>query len=194
MTASIFACPALPSRLGRRTDRMIGMVLVTHGRLALEFRAALEHVVGPQSQIETITIGPDDDMDQRRRDIVDAVKRVDSGDGVVVLPPDPRPNNWPETFASEPCPSSTSEVRTNAKSLRPAASPRFTLHHTPTFRSFSTTRCVSGYRAAACRRISPARALKPTSSSARRPPKEMPMPAAASSTWPRPGIAFIRAS
>lgn len=64
---------------------MIGMVLVTHGRLALEFRAALEHVVGPQSQIETITIGPDDDMDQRRRDIVDAVGRVDSGDGVVVL-------------------------------------------------------------------------------------------------------------
>ena len=64
---------------------MIGMVLVTHGRLALEFRAALEHVVGPQSQIETITIGPDDDMDQRRRDIVDAVNRVDTGDGVVVL-------------------------------------------------------------------------------------------------------------
>ena len=64
---------------------MIGMVLVTHGRLALEFRAALEHVVGPQSQIETITIGPDDDMDQRRRDIVDAVGRVDTGDGVVVL-------------------------------------------------------------------------------------------------------------
>ena len=59
---------------------MIGMVLVTHGRLALEFRAALEHVVGPQSQIETITIGPDDDMDQRRRDIVDAVNRVDSGE------------------------------------------------------------------------------------------------------------------
>ena len=64
---------------------MIGMVLVTHGRLALEFRAALEHVVGPQTQIETITIGPDDDMDQRRRDIVDAVGRVDTGDGVVVL-------------------------------------------------------------------------------------------------------------
>ena len=64
---------------------MIGMVLVTHGRLALEFRAALEHVVGPQSQIETITIGPDDDMDQRRRDIVEAVSRVDTGDGVVGL-------------------------------------------------------------------------------------------------------------
>jgi PTS system mannose-specific IIA component len=64
---------------------MIGMVLVTHGRLAEEFRAALEHVVGPQKQVETVTIGPEDDMDQRRRDIVDAVSRVDSGQGVVVL-------------------------------------------------------------------------------------------------------------
>lgn len=64
---------------------MIGMVLVTHGRLAIEFRAAMEHVVGPQAQVETITIGPDDDMDQRRRDIVDAVKKVDTGDGVVIL-------------------------------------------------------------------------------------------------------------
>jgi PTS system mannose-specific IIA component len=64
---------------------MIGMVLVTHGRLADEFRAALEHVVGPQKQVETVTIGPEDDMDQRRRDIVDAVNRVDSGQGVVVL-------------------------------------------------------------------------------------------------------------
>jgi PTS system mannose-specific IIA component len=64
---------------------MIGMVLVTHGRLAVEFRAALEHVVGPQKQVETITIGPEDDMEQRRRDIVDAVHRVDSGHGVVVL-------------------------------------------------------------------------------------------------------------
>ena len=64
---------------------MIGMVLVTHGRLAVEFRAALEHVVGPQSQIETITIGPEDDMDQRRADIMEAVGRVESGAGVVVL-------------------------------------------------------------------------------------------------------------
>lgn len=64
---------------------MIGMVLVTHGRLAIEFRAALEHVVGRQKQIETITIGPEDDMDQRRAEILDAVKAVDSGDGVVVL-------------------------------------------------------------------------------------------------------------
>jgi PTS system mannose-specific IIA component len=64
---------------------MIGMVLVTHGRLAIEFRAALEHVVGRQKQIETVMIGPEDDMDQRRSEILDAVKNVDSGDGVVVL-------------------------------------------------------------------------------------------------------------
>ena len=64
---------------------MIGMVLVTHGQLATEFRSALEHVVGPQTQIETITIGPEDDMESRRKDIVAAVKRVNTGEGVVVL-------------------------------------------------------------------------------------------------------------
>ena len=64
---------------------MIGMVLVTHGHLAREFRSALEHVVGPQKDIETISIGPEDDMEQRRQDIVTAVATVDSGDGVVLL-------------------------------------------------------------------------------------------------------------
>jgi len=64
---------------------MIGMVLVTHGRLAIEFLAALEHVVGRQKQIQTITIGPEDDMDMRRGEIIAAVQEVDSGDGVVVL-------------------------------------------------------------------------------------------------------------
>ena len=64
---------------------MIGLVLVTHGRLAAEFRAALEHVVGPQNQIESVMIGPDDDVEQRRKDIIDAVKRVDDGSGVVIL-------------------------------------------------------------------------------------------------------------
>jgi len=64
---------------------MIGMVLVTHGRLANEFRAALEHVVGPQDYCETISIGPDDDMEDRREDILAAVQRADSGDGVVIL-------------------------------------------------------------------------------------------------------------
>jgi len=64
---------------------MIGLVLVTHGRLAVEFRAALEPVVGEQKQIETVMIGPDDDVEQRRRDIIDAVTRADGGDGVVIL-------------------------------------------------------------------------------------------------------------
>lgn len=64
---------------------MIGIVLVTHGRLAVEFRAALEHVVGEQQQIEAVTIGPDDDVERRRQDIIEAVKRVDSGDGVAIL-------------------------------------------------------------------------------------------------------------
>jgi PTS system mannose-specific IIA component len=64
---------------------MIGLVLVTHGHLAREFRAALEHVVGPQKQVETVSIGPDDDIEQRRKDIIAAVTKVDLGDGVVVL-------------------------------------------------------------------------------------------------------------
>ena len=64
---------------------MIGMVLVTHGHLAVEFRLALEHVVGPQRQLQTISIGPEDDMEQRRRDIIEAVHAVEDGAGVVVL-------------------------------------------------------------------------------------------------------------
>jgi PTS system mannose-specific IIA component len=64
---------------------MIGLVLVTHGRLAVEFRSALEHVVGPQKQIETVTIGPDDDIEGCRKQIIDAVKKVDSGKGVAIL-------------------------------------------------------------------------------------------------------------
>jgi mannose PTS system EIIA component len=64
---------------------MIGLVLVTHGQLAAEFRNAVEHVVGPQDNFETVAIGADDDMEQRRRDIVDAVARVDTGSGVIVL-------------------------------------------------------------------------------------------------------------
>jgi PTS system mannose-specific IIA component len=57
---------------------MIGLVLVTHGRLAAEFVVAMEHVVGPQQAIEAICIGPDDDMEARRADIARAVKSVDS--------------------------------------------------------------------------------------------------------------------
>ncbi len=64
---------------------MIGLVLVTHGRLAEEFRHAVEHVVGPQKNFETVSIGADDDMEQRRTDIVDAVARADTGAGVIIL-------------------------------------------------------------------------------------------------------------
>jgi mannose PTS system EIIA component len=64
---------------------MIGLVLVTHGRLADEFKAALEHVMGPQKQIEAVTIGAEDDSDLCRSDIIEAVNRVDSGDGVAIL-------------------------------------------------------------------------------------------------------------
>ena len=64
---------------------MIGLVLVTHGRLAAEFVTAMEHVVGPQQAVEAICIGPDDDMEARRDDIANAVARVDDGDGVILL-------------------------------------------------------------------------------------------------------------
>ena len=64
---------------------MIGLVLVTHGRLAEEFRHALEHVVGAQKAIETVCIGPDDDMETRRAEIARAVGRVDEGGGVIIL-------------------------------------------------------------------------------------------------------------
>ncbi|GAU82120.1 PTS sugar transporter subunit IIA [Bosea sp. 2YAB26] len=64
---------------------MIGLVLVTHGHLATEFRSALEHVVGPQQNLATIAIAPDDDMEARRRDIIAAVEAVENGKGVIVL-------------------------------------------------------------------------------------------------------------
>ncbi|AOG01486.1 MAG: PTS sugar transporter subunit IIA [Blastomonas fulva] len=64
---------------------MIGLILVTHGRLAQEFLVAMEHVVGKQQSIETIAIGPNDDMEQRRADIASAIAKVDTGKGVIVL-------------------------------------------------------------------------------------------------------------
>ena len=64
---------------------MIGLVLVTHGRLAAEFVAAVEHVVGPQRGQEAICIGPDDDMEARRADIAAAIARADDGSGVIIL-------------------------------------------------------------------------------------------------------------
>lgn len=64
---------------------MIGLILVTHGRLADQFVEAMEHVVGPQDGIVTVCIGPNDDMEQRRADIADAIQSVDSGSGVIIL-------------------------------------------------------------------------------------------------------------
>ncbi|MGD9669100.1 MAG: PTS sugar transporter subunit IIA [Hyphomicrobiaceae bacterium] len=64
---------------------MIGLVIVTHGGLAREFRSALEHIVGPQEGLETVSIGPEDDMVARRREIIDAVARTDQGQGVILL-------------------------------------------------------------------------------------------------------------
>jgi len=64
---------------------MIGMVLVTHGRLAEELIAALEHVVGPQTHVVAVCIGPEDDMEERRKQILDSIAAADSGKGVVLL-------------------------------------------------------------------------------------------------------------
>lgn len=64
---------------------MIGLVIVTHGQLAVELRRATEHVVGPQEAVETVCIGPDDDMEHRREDIAGAVKKVSRDKGVIIL-------------------------------------------------------------------------------------------------------------
>ena len=68
-----------------QTSARLGMVLVTHGRLAEEFLIAMAHVVGPQKHAAAIAIGPNDDMEQRRRDIADAIRDVDQGHGVILL-------------------------------------------------------------------------------------------------------------
>ena len=64
---------------------MIGLILVTHGALAVEFINAMEHVVGRQPDMAAVCIGPSDDMEKRRREIADAIRRVDSGAGVIIL-------------------------------------------------------------------------------------------------------------
>ncbi len=64
---------------------MIGLILVTHGDLAKHFVDAMEHVVGKQKAVETVCIGPNDDMEKRRAEIAEAIKTVDSGSGVIIL-------------------------------------------------------------------------------------------------------------
>lgn len=64
---------------------MIGLVLVTHGNLALEFISAMQHVVGKQEQVEAVCIGPEDDMEMRRAEILQKAESVNKGDGTIVL-------------------------------------------------------------------------------------------------------------
>ena len=64
---------------------MLGIILVTHGNLAKEFVAAMQHVVGPQEQIDTVCIGPEDNMEARREEILQKVENVNTGDGTIVL-------------------------------------------------------------------------------------------------------------
>ena len=64
---------------------MIGMILVSHGHLAEEMKAVLEHIVGKQDAVETVGIFSDDDMEKRRAEIQEKIKQVDSGDGVIIL-------------------------------------------------------------------------------------------------------------
>jgi PTS system mannose-specific IIA component len=64
---------------------MIGIVLVTHGRLAQEFIAAMEHMIGPQQQLRAISIGPEDNVERRQREIAAAAKSVDTGGGAVLI-------------------------------------------------------------------------------------------------------------
>lgn len=64
---------------------MIGIVIVTHGRLAVEFLAAVRHIVGPQSHVETVCIGPNDEVEERQSEISASIKRVDLGKGVVLV-------------------------------------------------------------------------------------------------------------
>jgi mannose PTS system EIIA component len=70
--------------MGERSE-MIGLVIVAHGRLAIEFRSALEHVVGPQDKIATVSIGPEDNIEGCRRHIMEAVQHVSNGQGVIIL-------------------------------------------------------------------------------------------------------------
>ena len=64
---------------------MIGMVIITHGNLALELKAAMEHVVGLQKNTEIISINPDDDLETKKEDIAKSIKKVDNNSGIIIL-------------------------------------------------------------------------------------------------------------
>ena len=64
---------------------MIGIIIVTHGNLALELKSAMEHILGSQKNIEILCISPDDDLDERKNDIEASIKKIDNGNGIVIL-------------------------------------------------------------------------------------------------------------
>ena len=64
---------------------MIGIVIVAHGGLASELLRATEHVVGRQTAMIAISVGPEDDRAARTREICEAADLVDDGSGVVVV-------------------------------------------------------------------------------------------------------------
>ena len=75
----------VPPKIRELHRNMIGLILVTHGRLAEEFVHAMEHVVGKQRDVATVCIGPHDDMEAKRKEIAKAIKQVDTGGGAVIL-------------------------------------------------------------------------------------------------------------
>ena len=64
---------------------MIGIIIVTHGNLALELKSAMEHILGVQKNIEIICISSDDDLDERKNDIEGSIKKIDNNNGIVML-------------------------------------------------------------------------------------------------------------
>jgi len=95
------------------TDAMIGIVLVTHGRLAEELLAATQHIVGPLTNVMTVCIGPDDDMEQRRDEITAAISAVDSGRGVALVT---------DMFGGTPCNLALAHLKTHKVEVLAGAS------------------------------------------------------------------------
>ena len=64
---------------------MIGIVIVSHSNIAVEFLSVLEHIVVKQENIEAISIFPNDDVEKKRKEIIKSIKKVDRDKGVIVL-------------------------------------------------------------------------------------------------------------
>ena len=82
---------------------MIGVVVVTHGQLATELVNAAETIVGDQPRFAAVSIGWHDAVELVREEIAQAIARVDSGSGVIVLTDmfGGTPSNLAITFLAE---------------------------------------------------------------------------------------------